>query len=127
MQLEQVDRFDAQVLAAPVGELREVLVVVARRFVWIKAAAGFCGDDHVLAGLVLVEHARDVAFAPTVAVDVGSVEKGNSGVQCGADRLLTFFVGHVAPVGTDLPGAEPDLADFVSRATEVAVVHSRPA
>src|SRR4029077_20422189 len=52
----------------------------------------------------------DQPLAAPVAVDVGRVEEGHTGVGCGVQRAQALLIAYVSPVGSDRPCAEADLA-----------------
>ena len=109
VQLHQVERVHAEVAARAVGPGDEVLAdVVRRHLVEPTAHLGRDGQRHV--GVRRAEAADDL-LAATVAVHVGGVEEGDPGLDGGAEHLERVALADVAPVGTELPGAESDDRD----------------
>lgn len=68
-------------------------------------AAELGGDEHLRVRTAL-QVAADQLLAAAVAVDVGGVEEGDTGLDRGIQHRQGVLLPDVAPVGTELPGAE---------------------
>ncbi len=121
VQLDQVERVDAEVGAGAIGPGPEVVEREVRR-VLLGAAAHLGGDQDVEVGPCTQVFA-DQLLASAVAVDVRGVEERHAGIGRTVEHGDRLVMGHIAPVGTELPRAEAHDRHLASRATQRAYVH----
>ena len=69
------------------------------------------------------QEAADQLLAAPVAVDVGGVDQGDAGVDRRAQHGERIVLADSAPVGAELPGAEPGDPYLAPGATERALLH----
>ena len=122
VELDEVQRLDAQVLAAAVRPGPERLGRVARH-VQGRAPAHLGGDEERLAG-ALGQEPADHPLAPPVAVDVRGVDEVHAGIGRRVQRPQAVGVVHRAPVRPDGPRPEADDADVAPGLAEPAVLHA---
>jgi hypothetical protein len=124
VELNQVEPVDAEVGAGPVGPGAEVLEGVERG-VEVDAAAHLGGhqDRRVRP---LLEEAPDELLRASVAVHVRGVEEGHSRIDRSAEDGERVLFPHLAPVGPQLPGAEPDHRHPLAAPAENALLHRSP-
>ena len=90
--------------------------------VLLGPAAHLGRDEHVELGTG-AQVLADQLLAAAVTVHVGGVEERHAGLRRAVEHRDRVLVRHVAPVGAELPGAEPHDRDLASRATQCAYVH----
>ena len=121
MQLHQVERVHAEVASRPVDPGPEVLrPVVLRQLLHPPAHLG--GHGEIGVGVVREEPAEDL-LAAAVAVDIGGVVERDPRLCRGLEDVPRRVLGHVAPVGAELPGAEADRGDRSSGPSESSLLH----
>ena len=89
----------------------------------LDAAAHLGGDGEPGVGSGAQE-AADQLLAAAVAVHVGGVEEGDSGVHGGGEHRHRVVLADGAPVGAELPGAQADRADGPAEPVEAALFHA---
>ena len=122
MQLHEVERVDAEVLAGAVGpfaELGKCEVLGLLGF----TAPHLGGDGEAVAGVV-GEIGADELLAAAVAVDIRGVEEGDSGFDGSLEDRPRGGVVDIAPICTQLPGAETDNGYSAAGAAQGSSVHS---
>ena len=108
MELDEVDRVDAEVLARALEPGTQVRLGVALEHLR-RAAAELGRDDERL--VALAEQLRDQPLRAAVAVDVRRVEERDPGVDRRVQRLERLRIVGLSPGAADRPGSEPDLRD----------------
>src|ERR687894_300954 len=108
VELEEIQRLDAEVPEAPLDEGREVLGVVPFGGVRVEAAAGLGRDEDLVARAVL-EQPADELLAAAIAVDVGGIEKVDAEVYGAVEGGVGVVLAHGPPLAAEGPGAEADL------------------
>jgi hypothetical protein len=122
VQLDEVQRVDAEVGPRPVVPGAEVLArVVLRHLRDAPAHLGGDGDPRVRA--TLPEEAADEGLAAAVAVDVGGVEERDPAVHGGVQHGERVRVVDLTPVRPELPAAEPDHPDLTAEPLRHALLH----
>ena len=121
MELDEVERVHAEVLARPVDPaaegVRRVLAHVERR-----PAADLRGHEEPLPG-PLREELADDALGAAVAVHVGRVDERHARVGRRVQRPEAVRVVDGAPRAADRPRAEADHADVAAGPAEAAMLH----
>ena len=122
VQLHEVERREAEVLARAVDPRAEVARACSSR------AAGRARRPIFVAtnGRRVAEprdDAPDDPLAASVAVDVGRVDEGDALGERGLERRRRVGLGHVAPVGSELPGPEPDARDRPAEPFDRPLLH----
>ena len=112
VELDEIDRLDAQVLARTVEPGAQVLVRVVLDLERHPPAELRRHDERLAA---LLQERRDQPLGTAVAVDVGRVEERDAGVDSGSHRRQRRGVVGLAPAAADRPGAEPDLGHLAPR------------
>ena len=106
MQLHEVERVHTEVRTRTVRPGTEVVEGVVLRLLR-HAAAHLRGDEEVRVR-AFAQIAADELLAAPVAVHVGGVEEGHAAVDGGVQHGERVLLLDLAPVGTQLPGAESD-------------------
>ena len=112
MQLHEVERGHAEVLARAVVPGQECVAVVVLGHL-VDAPAHLRRDEHLR--VTTVQLTAEL-LAATVAVHVGGVEERDACVDRGLERPCGVLGRDIAPVGAELPGAETDDADVPAEA-----------
>jgi hypothetical protein len=120
VQLDQVERLDAEVAARPVVPLAEVRADVVLRHLLDPAAHLGRHEDVAAFG----EEPADQALAAPVAVDVGRVEERDAGVGRRVQHRQGVVLVDLAPVGAELPAAEPDDGHLAAQPGDLPVLHA---
>ena len=122
VELDKIEAVDGEVRQAAVDEGGEVRGVVAVGGVRREPPAGLRNDVERLRPFAA--EPCDEAFGEAVAVDVGGVKEIDTGVDGCMERGKRGFLVGASPLATaDGPGAEADLRDIPTGATEGACVH----
>ena len=107
VQLHQIQRVDAEVRPRVVVPGAEVLgAVVLEGLLHAPPHLGGHGDARVAP-----QQGAHEPLGPAVPVDVGGVEEVHAGRDRRLQRRVRVLLGHLAPGGADLPGAEADHSD----------------
>ena len=122
VQLHEVERSMPRLRPRAVDPRAEVVGRVVLRH--LLDAAAHLGGDREARVRVLGEEAADELLAAAVAVDVGGVEEGDARLRRRLEHVPGVGLGDLAPVGAELPGAEPDHRDVAAGPAEGAVLHS---
>jgi hypothetical protein len=124
VQLDQVQGVHLQVGAAALDPGTQVHVGVGVGDEGIGATADLGGDHDAVGGVTqLGAETGDQLLAAAVPVDVGGVEERHARLVRGTQHREGVVLGHVAPVGAELPAAQPhDRRAVVVRAGEVQPV-----
>jgi hypothetical protein len=122
VQLDEVDGVDAQVAAAAVDPATEAVEGVGLCDVRVGTPTHLRGnqEDHVIA---LGPEPADDGLAAPVTVDVRGVQERHAGVDGGVQDAQRLPLVHLAPVGAELPAAEPDDGGLSAEAGEGAGLH----
>ena len=122
VQLHEVERVDAEVLAAAVGPGAQGVGGERLGHVRVGAAAALGHDGQAGVG-PLAQQPADEPLAAAVAVDVGRVEHRHAGVDRGVQHRHGVVLAHRAPVGTELPAAQADHRDRTTGPAECSHLH----
>src|SRR5690348_1444282 len=117
VQLHEIERVHAEVLAAAIDEGFEILARVTAGHVRRKASPGLGGDDGPRAAPFL-QYVADDAFRATIAIDIRRVDERGAGFERREQRVTRIGLGDVAPRSANGPGAETDFGDVPARAAE---------
>src|SRR3954467_1140751 len=123
VQLDEVERVDAEVAAGPVDPRAQVLGGVLRRLERVGAAPGLGGDERPLTPGG--QRLADPLLRAPVAVHVRDVEEGHAGVERGSQDVGRRVVVDVPPVTAELPRAQPDDAHLCPGPPERPLFHRR--
>src|SRR5271165_956928 len=121
MKLQQVQGIGREISQTVFNPRGQVFTGVAFDRLPRQAATRLGGNNDFIFAVLL--QASDQTFAAAVAVDVSGIDKIDTGVDCLVQSGESIFVGNVPPRTANGPGAEADLRDFPTGATERAVVH----
>jgi hypothetical protein len=116
MELQQIDRFRAQVLQTAVDPAAQVVEVVRLRDVRRGAPARLRGNQNRLAPLA--SQPGQQALTAAVPVDVGRVEKIDPEVHRSVQRTQGFSVVHIAPGAANRPGPEANGGNLETGGTQ---------
>ena len=121
MQLHEVERGEAEVLARAV----DPRAVVGRRVVLVQlgdAPAHLRRDERTRIAEPR-DDPPDDPLAASIAVDVRGVDEGDALGERGLERRGPVGLGHVPPVGSELPGPEPDARDCPAEPFDPPLLH----
>ena len=107
-----------------VDQLQEVAAGLTG-FTWdhcVADPASTAVNKGYVTGLIRPEHLYDGDVA--IYIDVGRVEETHSGLDGGTEHVQCRGLAHLAPVRTELPGAQPDDRDGTISTTEYAFLHT---
>lgn len=107
VQLNEVERFNAEVRPGSVvpGEHSLSGVVLGLLGDSAPHLRRDEGPEHIVHGRAI---APDEALGAPIAVDVGGVDEVDVGVQRRIEYLRGRFGADIAPIGSELPGADSD-------------------
>ena len=120
MELHEVERLDAQVLARAIVPGAEVLERVVLGPL-LDPAAHLRRHEQVLAALG--QKPADEPLAAAVAVDVGGVDERHARVHGRPQHAERVVLGHRAPIAAELPRAQADDTDLPARTAEDSLLH----
>ena len=120
MQLQQIERIDAEILAAAIDEGFEIGLRIALQHMRIEPAPRLGRHDRALAP-ALLEHLANDPLRAAVAIDVGRIDEIDPGVERSVQRLARIRVGDVAPCAADRPGTETHFRNVPAGAAETAM------
>ncbi len=125
VQLDEVERLDAEVGPRAVGPGAEGVQRVGVRDVRVGAAAHLRRDHDRAARArgALREEPPDEALAAPVAVHVGRVEERDPRVHRGVEHREGVVLAHVTPVRAQLPAPQPDDSHRASRPSQNPCLH----
>jgi len=121
VKLKKVESVGRKVAQAVFNPSRQVLAAVPGNRLARQATAGFGRNDNFLLPAFL--ELCDETLTPATAVDIGGVEKIDTGVDGFVQSCQRIFVGDLAPCAADCPGAKTDVCNLPTGPTEWAVVH----
>ena len=122
VQLQQVQAVGLEVDQAALDPGAQVGVAVALDRLLGQAASRLCRHDEGLPG-PLAAQAGQVLLAAAVAVHVGGVEEGDSGVESGVEGPHGVGLAHFTPLAAEGPRSEADLGYLIAGAAEPALLH----
>ena len=120
MKLRQVQRRNPQPLRRRLKARADALkrIVVGKQ----PSAPAKLGG-HMNIGVLAV--GADTRLAQTAAIHIGRVPEGNAGPIRGIEDRTGRFVAHRAEIPAQLPAAQPDLADLITRLAQSPCFHVR--
>ena len=121
MQLQQIQRFDIQVLPAALHKGRQILAIVSLSHVGVKSPPGL--GRHVDLLGALFQDTRYQTLAASIAVHISGVNEVDTLVDGSIQRIQRVFLTDISPISADGPATKADLRNLPTNAAKRPVVH----